>query len=143
MKSFGRIIGIDVGTRRIGLARTDPLRTSVNPVGTYAPAEIFDQIEKQQKDYPILAFVVGWPLSTGGEHTEATRMVERFIKKLNKRFPDIPVHTIDERYSSKEAVQTMIRSGVPRKKRAEKGRVDQTVAALLLQQFLETENEFK
>lgn len=141
MKKYGRIIGIDVGTKRVGLARSDLLRTSANPSGTYSPEEVFSEIEKYQDEYPVLAFVVGWPLSTSGEETESTEMVKSFIKKLNKHFPDIPVYKVDERYSSKQAVQTMIEAGVPRSKRREKGRVDQTAAALILQQFMETDSD--
>jgi putative holliday junction resolvase len=137
LKEFGRIIGIDVGTKRIGLARTDLLRISANPAGTFAPEEIFVEIKAVKGDYPVHAFVVGWPLSTSGEESGATEMVEKFIKKLKKNFPSVPVYKVDERYTSVQAVQTMVNSGVPRKKRREKSRVDQTAAAIILQKFLE------
>lgn len=137
MKEFGRIIGIDVGTKRIGLARTDLLRISANPAGTFAPDEIFSEIEALKGEHPVHAFVVGWPLSASGEESGATEMVERFIKKLKKHFPSVPVYKVDERYSSVQAVQTLINSGVPKKKRREKSRIDQTAAAIILQKFLE------
>ncbi|MEX1062997.1 MAG: Holliday junction resolvase RuvX [Balneolaceae bacterium] len=144
MKKYGRLIGIDVGTRRVGLARTDLLRTSANPAGTFSPQEVFDRIGRFMKDdnHPVLAFVVGWPVSTAGTETSATDMVVSFIQKLEKKFPDIPVYRTDEGYSSKRAVEIMIESGTPRKKRREKGRVDQAAAALLLQYFLETNHDF-
>lgn len=142
MEKLGRLIGIDVGTKRVGIARTDLLRTSANSVDTYAPDEAIDQIEEMNSDqYPIVGFVVGWPLTPGGHEAGATQMVEKYIHKLKKRFPDIPVHLIDERFSSKNAVKTMIESGVPRKKRHQRGRIDQAAAALLLQQFLETSSD--
>lgn len=131
-----------MGTRRIGLARTDLLRTSVNPAGTCSPKDVFSELEILMNDQPVLAFVVGWPLSTSGELTQSTQMVQKFIRKLEKKFPGIPVFKIDERYSSQKAVKKMIEAGVPRKKRSEKGRVDQAAAALILQQFLETNNDF-
>ena len=124
------------------MARSDLLRTSANPAGTYSPDEAIAEISKLHQEQPILAFVVGWPLTTSGEASDATTMVDMFIKTLNSHFPEVPVYKIDERYSSKRAVQTLIDSGIPRKKRREKGRVDQTVAALILQQFLETQNDF-
>jgi putative holliday junction resolvase len=130
-----------VGTRRVGLARTDLLRTSANPAGTFSPDQVFSELKKIQKDFPIFAFVVGWPLTPAGEESDATVMVKKFIKKLNKQFPGIPVHKVDERYSSKEAVQNLIQTGVPKMKRREKGRVDQTAAAMILQQFLEMHND--
>ncbi|MEX0639360.1 MAG: Holliday junction resolvase RuvX, partial [Balneolaceae bacterium] len=105
MKPYGRLIGIDVGTRRIGLARTDLLRMSVNPIDTFSPQEIWGQLQDLVEESRILAFVVGWPTSLSGEKTSSTEMAERFIRKLEKKFPDIPVHRIDERYSSVEAVE--------------------------------------
>jgi len=84
LKNYGRIIGIDVGTKRVGLARSDLLQTSANPAGTFSPEQVFSELEKYQKDYPIHAFVVGWPLSASGEITKSTGMAKAFIKKLNK-----------------------------------------------------------
>lgn len=137
MKVFGRIIGIDVGTKRIGLARTDLLRISANPAGTFSPDEVFHQIKTVKGDHPVYAFVVGWPLSTSGEETKATEMVEKFIIKLKKHFPAVPVYKMDERYTSVQAVQTLVNSGVPKQKRMEKSRVDQAAAAIILQEYLE------
>jgi putative holliday junction resolvase len=142
LNKFGRIIGIDVGTKRVGLARSDLLRTSANPAGTFSPDEAIAEISKLHQEQPILAFVIGWPLTTTGEASDATKMVDAYIKKLNRKFPEVPVYKIDERFSSKRAVKTLIDSGTPRKKRREKGRVDQAVAALILQEYLETQNDF-
>lgn len=119
------------------MARTDPLRTVPAPAGTWGPGEVFDAIRKELDAGPVAAIVVGWPLSLDDEETEATRMVRSFVKKLKQEFPKVPILRCDERYTSREAVQTMIRSGVPQKKRREKGRVDRIAAALILQQFLE------
>ncbi|MEX0769844.1 MAG: Holliday junction resolvase RuvX [Balneolaceae bacterium] len=142
MEKLGRLIGIDVGTKRVGIARTDLLRTSANSVDTYAPDEAINQIEEMATENgPIVGFVVGWPLTPGGYEADATHMVEKYLHKLKKRFPDIPVHLVDERFSSKNAVKTMIESGVPRKKRHQRGRIDQAAAALILQQFLETSSD--
>lgn len=142
MKSYGRLIGIDVGTRRIGLARTDLLRMSVNPIGTLSPQEVWGRLQDLVEESRVLAFVVGWPTSLSGETTSSTKMAERFIRKLEEKFPDIPVRRVDERYSSVEAVEQMVVSGVPKQKRREKGRVDRVAAALLLQWFMEQNTEF-
>lgn len=138
MESRGRFIGIDVGTRRVGLARSDLLQTSANPAGTFDPGDVFEELDRYFHEGSLLGFVVGWPLSAEGRRTESTRMVERFINKLRGRYPSIPVYRVDERYSSKLALRTLVDAGVPKQRRREKGRVDQTAAALLLQQFLET-----
>lgn len=143
MDSYGRLIGIDVGSKRIGLARTDLLRLSVNPVGTYPPQEVMDELESLVAEGPVRAFIVGWPLALSGEETTSTRMAARFIERLEKRFPGIPVNRIDERYSSTEAVEGMVLSGVPREKRREKGRTDRVAAAILLQRFLEQNQDSK
>ena len=137
MEHFGRVIGIDVGSKRVGLARSDLLKTSANPVGTFSPEESIDKIRLMAEEYPVDVFVVGWPLSLDGSRNDATKMVEAYIQKLNSHFPGVSVYKMDERNSSKQAVQTLIHTGVPQKKRSKKGRVDQVVASLLLQQYLE------
>lgn len=138
-KQSGRLLGIDVGGKRVGLARTDPFKTFATPVGTFSPDESFRQIGEQVNlSVPVDGIVVGWPLTPQGERTHATSLVEAYIRKLEKKFPDIPIYKIDERYSSRDARKILVESGVPRKKRQEKGRVDQAAAAYLLQEFLES-----
>lgn len=139
MSDYGRIIGIDVGTKRTGLARTDLLRTSANPIGTFDSHEVFEELDKlvSNKNERVVKIVVGWPLTPEGNEGDATKRVEKFIDKLDARYPDIKIEKIDERYTSKEAVQAMIDAGVPRKKRREKERIDQVAAAIILQKYLE------
>ncbi len=135
----GRIIGIDVGGKRVGLARSDPFKSFASPVGTFSPDESFDEIERQIKSAgPVTGFVIGWPLTPQGDRTHATGLVEEYINKLKKKFPNIEIFMIDERFSSRDARKILVESGVPKKKRSKKGRVDQAVAAYLLQQFLES-----
>lgn len=135
----GRIIGIDVGGKRVGLARSDPFKSFASPIGTFSPEESFEEIERQiESAGPVIGFVVGWPLTPQGDRTHATGIVEKYLKKLKKKFPDIETYMVDERFSSRDARKILVESGVPKKKRSEKGRVDQAVAAYLLQQFLET-----
>lgn len=140
LKRYGRIIGIDVGTKRTGLARTDLLRTIANPVGTYRNSEVFEKIEELVKKDQVLKIVVGWPLTPSGEEGEATKRVENFIERLRVKFPEIVIEKIDERYTTKEAVKAMIEAGVPKMKRREKGRKDQAAAAIILQKYLELVN---
>jgi putative Holliday junction resolvase len=123
----------------VGLARTDPFKSFASTIGTFSPEESFLEIERQIKTAgPITGFVVGWPLTPQGNRTHATGLVEEYVKKLKKRFPDVETHMIDERFSSRDARKILVESGVPKKKRSKKGRVDQAVAAYLLQQFLES-----
>lgn len=142
MSEHGRLLGIDVGSKRVGIARTDLMRMVAAPVGTFSPSNSFKEISKQIKyEGPVLGIVVGWPLTPQGEPTTATPLVKDFIKKLKADFPDVPVYKMDERFSSKEASQIMIDAGVPKKKRFKKGRLDQAAAAHILQQFLEARPE--
>lgn len=127
-----------MGSKRVGLARTDLLRKSVNPIGTFTPKNSFQEIEKQiSTEGPVTALVIGWPLTPQGEPTHATPLASEYFKKLKKKYPDIDIFKFDERYTSREAMRLMAQSGIPKKKRQKKGRLDQAAAALILTQFLE------
>jgi len=143
LENYGRLIGVDVGSKRVGLARTDLLRTVANTVGTYSPGESLKELERQTKEEgPVSGIVVGWPLTPQGYATDATGLVRAFIKKIELILPDQEIFTMDERYSSKQAVQVMIDAGVPKMKRRKKGRVDQAAAAIILTNFLESNPDF-
>lgn len=141
MAEYGRIIGIDVGTKWVGLARTDLLRTVANPIGTYHVDVVFDELKKLLETERVQKIVVGWPLTPDGGHGRAIKMVKKFLKKLRKHFPDIEVDKIDERYTSKEAVAAMEESGVPKMKRRDSDRVNRAAAAIILQKYLELSDE--
>lgn len=142
MAELGRILGVDVGSKRVGIARTDLLRTTANPVGTFSPEDSFKEIERQVKqEGPVTGIVVGWPLTPQHAHTHATELATEFINHLKKRYASIPVYKMDERFSSKQAMELMIDAGVPKAKRHKKGRLDQAAAALILQEFLESRPE--
>lgn len=138
MQEYARLIGIDVGKKRVGIAQTDLLKTIATPVGTFSPEEVFSEIEKIIGQHPVEKFVVGWPLSLSGDEGAATQMVENFIKKLRHSFPDIEIAKVDERYTSNQARNLMVEVGIPKKKRKEKGRVDRIAAAIILQNYLDS-----
>lgn len=137
MSEYGRIIGIDVGTKRTGLARSDLLRMSANPIGTFDNEQVFFELDNLVRNERVVKIVVGWPLTPKGDEGKATERVEKFIEKLTERYPEIEIEKMDERYTSKEAVQAMIDAGVPQKKRREKERIDQAAAAIILQKYLQ------
>jgi putative Holliday junction resolvase len=139
LAEYGRIIGIDVGTKWVGLARTDLLRTIANPIDTYHVDDVFDALEKLIEEDRVQKLVVGWPLTLEGLEGRAIKMVERFLTKLRLHFPDIEIDKIDERYTSKEAVAAMVEAGVPKMKRRESDRVNRAAAAVILQKYLEQE----
>lgn len=136
----GRLIGIDVGQKRVGLARTDPMQLFPSAIGTFTPKESLLHIEEECLAGQVAGLVVGWPQRDQDEPSDAMKMVERYIKKLHARFPSLPVYKVDEYLSSQEAMQVMIESGVPKHKRREKGRVDQVAASLILERYLQSQN---
>lgn len=135
-EEYGRILGIDVGTKWTGLAQTDLLKTSANPIGTFPAKKVYDEIEKIVAGSKIDLIVVGWPLTLDGGEGSAIKMVKRFLLKLRERLPDIKIEKFDERYSSKQAVTVMEEAGVPRMKRNETNRRNQAAAAIILQEYL-------
>jgi putative Holliday junction resolvase len=134
---YGRLVGIDVGTKWIGIARTDLLKTVANPVGTYHVDDVFEALEEQVENENVEKMVVGWPLTPEGDEGRAIKMVEEFLTKLEARFPDIEIAKIDERYTTKEAVRAMVEAGVPKMKRRKSDRINQAAAAIILQKYIE------
>ncbi len=132
-----RVVAVDYGTRRVGLALADPLRVIAQPYGTYAPEEALRVLQQLHAREGIDTLVIGWPLTEMGTEGEATRRVERFIRRLRRLLPGVQIVRWDERYTSELARERLREVGGPRKKRRDKGRVDQMAAAILLQEFLE------
>lgn len=132
-------MAIDVGTKRIGVAQTDLLKTIASPVGTFSPDEIFKELHRIVRESPVEKFVVGWPLTPNGEEGTAVKMVQEFITKLEAELPNIPIIKVDESYTSNKAKDVMIKSGMSKKKRSQKECVDKIAAALILQQYLENQ----
>jgi putative holliday junction resolvase len=130
-----RIIGIDVGTKRIGLSQSDPTRTIASPIGTYSEVELFAKISEMVQQVEIA--VVGWPLSMRGHEGNSTEMVKLFVTRFSKRFPLIRVELLDERFTSTLANQTIREQVSSKKKRQDKGLVDTIAAAILLQNYLD------
>lgn len=142
MTESGRILGVDVGSKRVGLARTDLLRMFASPIGTFSPDDSFDEIVKQvMEEGPVIGIVVGWPLTPEGVPTNATTLAKKYMNRLRNKFKGIKIYTMDERYTSRQAVDILVESGVPKMKRRKKGRIDQAAAALILQHFLEARPE--
>ena len=136
---MGRILAFDYGTKRIGLAVTDPSGIFVSPLDTIHPKDIEAYLKNYVKAENVSQFVVGYPLSLDDKDTDATPLVESFINRLKKVFPTIPVVLEDEAYSSKEAMQELILAGVKKSKRREKGILDKMSAVVILKRFLEND----
>ncbi|PIO48911.1 MAG: Holliday junction resolvase RuvX [[Chlorobium] sp. 445] len=132
-----RILAIDYGTKRIGLAKSDPLCLFAQPVGTFSESELYKQIQLILDQDGIEKILVGYPTSGDGSANRMTSVVNAFIERLHQHFPTLPIERIAEFGSSKKAMQILIASGVSRKERHIKGRLDKAAAAILLQTYLE------
>ena len=134
---MGRIIAIDYGTKRVGLAVTDPLKIIATPLETIHSKDIFSFLKEYDKKENIEAFVLGLPKRLDNSDTNNTQHVLNFEKGLKKNFPGKNIHLIDERFTSKIALQTMISGGMKKSDRKDKSNVDKISAVLILQSFLE------
>jgi putative holliday junction resolvase len=135
---MGRIVAIDYGTKRTGIAVTDPLQMFASPLGTVATSEIENFLENYLKKEVVEAFVVGYPMQMNNTPSQAVKHINPFIKKLKSKYPEIPVHLADERFTSKMALRTMIEGGVRKKDRQDKAMVDRISASIMLQSFLDS-----
>ncbi len=134
---MGRILAFDYGKKRIGLAVTDPMQIIATPLTTVNPSEIEDFLLDYLKKEIVEEFVVGYPVQLNNKPSESVKYINPFIKRLAKLFPEKPVHLVDERFTSKIAMQSIIDGGVKKKARRDKALVDKISASLILQTFLE------
>lgn len=133
----GRILCIDYGGKRTGIAVTDPLQIIATALTTIPSKELIEFLKKYIATEPVELILIGEPLNLDDSPTHATPLVKQAIKLLTKTFPAIPVQTVDERYSSKMAVRAMVDMGMKKKDRREKGNIDQIAATILLQEYLQ------
>lgn len=134
---MARILAFDYGTKRIGLAVTDPLQIIATGLDTIHPRDIIDYLKKYMLKEEIEAFVLGDPKQMDGSPSDSAQHVKGFSRTLKKTFPDIPQHWIDERFTSKLAHQAIMQSGLKKMDRQNKERVDTISATIILQYFME------
>lgn len=133
-----RIIGIDFGSARTGLAVSDPLQIFASALDTLPSAKIIDYLKKyEDKGESIVRFVVGYPLNLNGAPAQAASGVDGFIKTLQKAFPEVPITLEDERFTSVLAHRAMIDGGMKSSRRRDKKEVDKISAAIILQSYLD------
>jgi putative Holliday junction resolvase len=134
---MGRILAIDYGTKRIGLAVTDPLQIFASPLNTVSPNEFDNFISGYLKTEEVEAFVIGYPVQMNNQPSESVKYINPFIKKLKKAFNEKHIHLVDERFTSQMALKTMIDGGVKKRDRQDKSMVDKISASIILQSFLD------
>lgn len=134
---MGRIMAIDYGRKRTGLAVTDPLQIIASPLDTLPTAEIEKFLVRYSESEGIDEFVVGYPVGMNNKPGEIVKYIDPFIRNLRKLFPGKRVHLVDERFTSKMAFRAMIDGGMKKKDRRDKSVVDRVSASLILQSYLE------
>ncbi len=135
---MSRIICIDYGGKRTGLAVTDPLQIIATALTTVETKELIPFLKKYFAQEAVELILIGEPLNLDDTATHATPLVKAAIIKLTKEFPNIPIKTVDERYTSKMASRAMIEMGMKKKDRQVKGNTDQIAATIMLQEYLQS-----
>lgn len=140
---MSRILAIDYGGKRVGLAVTDTLQMIANGLDTISTSEIFTFLKNYVAKEKVVCIVVGEPKRLNNKATHSTEMTEKFVEELKKKFPAITIERMDERYTSKMAFQAMIDGGLKKKDRQNKETVDKVSATLILQSYLQQVNFIK
>lgn len=133
---MARILAIDYGTKRTGIAVTDELQIIASGLTTVVTKELIPFLKDYISKEKVELFLVGEPKQMNNEVSESEESIQSFLKKLSKSIPDIPVERVDERFTSKMAVQTMIASGLKKGQRKNKALVDEISATIILQSYL-------
>ena len=136
-----RLIGIDYGRKRTGLAASDPLGIFASALETVPSAKIIDYLQKYSEKETITRFVLGYPMNLDGRPSEAAADVDAFLPVLKKAFPGIPVELEDERFTSVLAHRAMIDGGMKYKDRRNKASVDRISAAIILQGYMDRKSK--
>lgn len=134
---MGRILAMDYGEKRVGLAVTDPLKIIAGGLPTVETKNIFPFLKEYLSKEQVESFVIGDPKNLQNEEMDITLKVNLFVEQLRKNFPQITIHRVDERYTSKMATQTIVQSGLSKKNRQKRELVDKISAVIILQNFLE------
>lgn len=140
---MARIVGIDFGEKRVGIASTDPLQIIANGITTLPPEETLNFLEKFIAENEVELFVVGRPKTLQNEPALVLKKVEQFAKRLNEKFPTIGVVFVDERFTSVLAQRTMLDGGLKKKERQNKALIDKISATIILQSYLESKDFYK
>lgn len=134
---MARILAIDYGTKRTGIAVSDPLQIIANGLDTLPTDTVFDFLKKYLSEEAVETIVVGEPMHEDGNPAQIAPQVNAFVKKIRELFPSVLVVMQDERFTSRDAKKIILQSGAKKKKRQDKALVDKISAVLILQEYLE------
>jgi putative Holliday junction resolvase len=133
----GRILSIDYGGKRTGLAVTDPLKIIATGLTTVETPKLMAFLKDYFSKEPVELVIIGMPVNWDDSATHATPLVQKFIKEFQKNFPSVPIKEVDERFTSKLASQAMVQMGMKKKQRQDKAMIDQIAATIMLQEYLQ------
>ena len=135
---MSRILSIDYGKRRTGLAVTDPLQIIAGGLATVSTSELYDYLVDYVSREPVERIVIGKPMQPNGQPSENLSRVEQFVGRWRKAQPQLPIEYVDERFTSVLAHRAMIDGGLKKKSRQDKALVDEISATIILQSYLES-----
>lgn len=133
---MGRILALDYGSKRTGIAITDELQIIASGLTTVPTSKLLEFLKNYFTSEKVELVLVGEPKQKDGTHSDIEEKIKKFLVKFSKSFPELPVKRVDERYSSKMAFQTMIDSGLKKKQRRNKALIDEISATIILQEYL-------
>ncbi len=133
-----RILSVDYGRKRTGLAVTDPLQIIAGGLATVSTSELFDYLKKYIEREQVERIVIGEPRQPNGEPSENLQRVQQFVNRWRKAVPEVPIELYDERFTSVLAHQAMLQGGLRKKARQDKALVDEISATILLQDYMES-----
>ncbi|GHT65991.1 putative pre-16S rRNA nuclease [Bacteroidia bacterium] len=140
---MSRIIAIDYGNKRVGVATTDPLQITTTALGTFTPDETVVFLQSYLQKEEVSAIVVGDPLQMNGTPSQSAQGAQQFAQRIQNKFSHIKVERYDERFTSKIAMQAMVAGGASKKQRRDKSLIDQVSACVILQSYLEYKHNFE
>ncbi len=135
---MSRIVSIDYGGKRCGIAVTDPLKIIATGLTTVETPQLMVFLKNYFSKEAVELVIIGMPVNWDEMATDATPLVQKFITAFQKHIPHIPIKEVDERFTSKMAVKAMIEMGMKKKQRQQKGKLDEIAATMMLQEYLDT-----
>lgn len=138
---MARILSIDYGKKRTGIAVTDPLQIIANGLATVSTSELLSYLKDYLSREQVEKIIIGRPMQTNGQPSENLQRVEQFVNRWKKEMPDVPVEYVDERFTSVLAHQAMIDGGLRKKARQDKALVDKISATIILEDYLRSKNQ--
>lgn len=137
---MARILCIDYGKKRSGIAVTDPLQIIATGLTTIDSEALIFWMKQYFKTEEVEKVLIGYPLALDNTATDATPMVDKFIRNFKKVFPDLEIETVDEQFTSKMASAAMVEMGMKKKDRQQKGNIDELSATIMLQEYLQSQS---